>query len=289
MENVYRPWNKKVWFDNLKITLQGDAVAGRFSCFWIPEWKIFFDAGIQSDYNPEHIFITHTHSDHIYHLPNLLTEINTEPIVYVPFGMKVFVKRFLDSFYQLNRGSDKIGFKVKIQEVKHGDILELTFNNRPYIVKIFKTSHRITSCGYAISEVKKKLKQEYIGLNGRELVELKNNGITITENIIKDIIVYTGDTKNSIFDNTDIIDWNKYAIILTECTYIKELCGEMEIEHKCKSRGHNYFEQLNKTAELYPNALFYCCHFSLRYSKKDIKDHFDKYNKRNIKAWINEY
>ncbi len=290
MENIYRVWNKRVRFDDLKLSLQGDAVAGRFSCFWIPELKIMFDAGIQSDFNPEHIFITHTHADHVYHLPNLLTDITSEPVVYVPQGMKIFVKRYLDSHIQLNRGSDKVGFKVNIKEVTPGEQINLTIANRQYIVKVFKTSHRIVSCGYAISEIKKKLKQEYLGLNSNEIVALKKSNIEITYDIVKNIIVYTGDTKNSIFDNTDTIDWNSYSIILTECTYIKSLSEEAdEIDSKCKSRGHNCFEYLTETRKKYPDPIFLLCHISLRYPKKQQQEFFENYKDVKIIPWINNY
>ena len=96
---------KDYGIDALDITLQGDAIAARYSGFWIREWKIMLDAGLHSEFNPEHIFITHTHLDHIGRLYEVLLNMKildrSKPKIYIPRGAKNFVKNYLDSMAQL--------------------------------------------------------------------------------------------------------------------------------------------------------------------------------------------
>lgn len=48
-----------------------------WSGFYLEQLRIAFDAGIPMHYPLQHIFITHTHSDHAYNLPIILTETMT--------------------------------------------------------------------------------------------------------------------------------------------------------------------------------------------------------------------
>ena len=63
----------------------------------LPEWRIFFDAGIQSPYNPEYLLITHGHSDHTFALPMIIKNITTLPTIIIPNGVAEYYKNFIDS------------------------------------------------------------------------------------------------------------------------------------------------------------------------------------------------
>ena len=55
MNFLQKIWEHAAKFPELGITLRGDSVAARYSCFWIKEWKIMLDAGLKAPFNPEHI------------------------------------------------------------------------------------------------------------------------------------------------------------------------------------------------------------------------------------------
>jgi ribonuclease Z len=288
---MYKHWN---YHRNLKeyglpITMRGDAWAAKYSGFWIQEWKIMLDAGFSSPYSPEHIFITHTHLDHVGKINFILHNINTVPNIYVPPGSKQYIDNYIKAYRQLNRLDQKdTRYPGNIIEVNPGDIIPIRINDRNFEVTVFRTDHTIVSVGFAFSEFTNKLKDEYKSKTGKEIKELKDAGMEITEKKKQELFVYTGDTKNTIFDDSKIIDWNKYKIIMTECTYIKALPSEKDVDTLGEQNGHNILENIEETAKKYPNAHFLLCHWSMRYDKKDIKEHFEKQNYKNISCWVND-
>ena len=64
-------WKKvlPIKIPNTQLTLMGYSVAARNTAFYIPEMKIMLDCGIENEYIPDHIFITHCHADHSKNIP----------------------------------------------------------------------------------------------------------------------------------------------------------------------------------------------------------------------------
>ncbi|KAK9995532.1 hypothetical protein SO802_020218 [Lithocarpus litseifolius] len=72
-------------------------------------------------------------------------------------------------------------------------------------VRAFKTYHVIPSQCYVVYSVKQKLKQEYIGLPGNEIKNLKLSGVEITYTVTVPEIAFTGDTMSDfIVDQNNI-------------------------------------------------------------------------------------
>ena len=65
---MYDLWRKEY---NGSLQFKGHGVAGCASSFWIPQFRLMFDAGLLSPYQPKYICITHTHADHIQNLLQL--------------------------------------------------------------------------------------------------------------------------------------------------------------------------------------------------------------------------
>lgn len=287
---LYQVWDYKhnIKRTGLNITLQGDAISARYSGFWINEWKIMLDAGLQSPYNPEHIFITHTHSDHIEKLAQIITGVTIVPNIYIPKGTIEFVQNYLNSVSRMTTMNKYVVASCNLIECESGDIFELKFNGKDFQVKVFETKHRITSVGFAFSEYKKVLKPEYIGLPSAEFGKMAREGIEFSEYKPVEQLIYTGDTENDIFDN-DEIDWGKYSVIITESTFIQELSDKLDhkinvVEHGA-DKGHNYLEAILNTANQYSDTQFILCHWSTRYKKEDLIEYFNE--KRNQENFYN--
>ena len=62
-------WSKEYKIQNTQWTIKGYSAAAFRTGFYIPQLDIMLDAGVQNFNKPKHIFITHTHLDHIAHLP----------------------------------------------------------------------------------------------------------------------------------------------------------------------------------------------------------------------------
>ena len=236
-----------------------------------------FDAGLGTGFgshiHPEYIFISHTHLDHISKLPFITTNISTNPIVYVPYGTGEFVLNYLNTYNQLNSlDKNEKWNKGKIIEVNPGDVLNVKIAHRDFEIKVFQTIHGITSVGYALSEITNKLKKEFIGLQGTKLKKLRDSNIELTEKITNNLIIYTGDTHNKIFENIQQINWNNYKAIITECTYIEGLSSDCNVYELAEKNCHNVLENLELVSQMYPNPLYILCHWSTRYDKKKLKN-----------------
>src|SRR4030066_320339 len=76
--------------------------------------------------------------------------------------------------------------------VKPGDEYKIKPN---LIARAFPTKHSKGSVGFTVIEKRKKLKPEYIGLTGPQIVELKKQGIEIDYPLEFPIVTYLGDTQ----------------------------------------------------------------------------------------------
>jgi len=287
MDFIYNVWKKKVPLPGTTITLRGDSLAARCSCFWINEWKVMLDAGLKGYFNPKFIFITHTHTDHIERLHSILTDICTKPIVYVPKGTAKFVARYLNSMSRLTSLCPYVVCKhCTLVEVEPRDEIELVINNSRFVVRVFQTDHTVNSIGYAFSEFRKRLKPEYADLKQDDCAALARAGTEINHEVELNILIYTGDTTGTIFD-TDAIDWGSYAVIITECTFIN--IESDDVITLARNKKHNYSDNIVDLATRCPNTLFVLCHWSVRYKPDVITRYFEEIGMPNIMPWVNVY
>ena len=122
------------------------------------------------------------------------------------------------------------------------------------------------------------MKKEYIGLSGKQIVELKTNGIEITEQIIEKKFAYVCDTSIKVFDmNPSIIE---YPVIFIECTFL--MPGEIDL---AKEKKHVHWSQLKPIVVANSQTHFVLFHFSQRYKDDEIAEFFEKENIKNIFWW----
>ena len=142
------------------------------------------DAGLNSPFNPNFIFITHTHTDHIERLHSILTDIRTHPIVYIPRGTKKFVARYLNAMSRLTSLNQYVVCKhCTLIEVSPDNEVKIVINKSKFIVRVFKTDHTINSVGYAFTEYRKRIKQEYSELSQSEIVALVRSKVEINNDV----------------------------------------------------------------------------------------------------------
>ena len=287
-----------VWYDrdplkipNTDLTLRGFSIAALRTNFYIKELGVMLDGGLSSNFLPDHIFITHTHTDHIanltFHLFDVKHNIGPENKVniYVPQEMCSNIERMIQGVLQVNSSKvvDSSKYCYKLHPVSPSTILELTIKNRKFKIEIIKCYHGIPCVGFGFIEIKSKLKEQYRILTSKEISELKKQGIEITEQVELPSLCFLGDTSKEILNDKTI---EKYKTIMIECTFIYD-------DHidEADEKKHMHWSSLKPYVESHPNNTFILYHFSRRYKKTDISTFFDKYmteNKvTNIIPWIN--
>src|SRR5271166_5974414 len=175
------------------LTVEGYSRAAVQSYWRIPELKIGFDLGAQPwDFmGTPTWFITHTHLDHVAALPVYVARRRMmrmePPAIYLPAEAVEDARRLLLIMHRLDRGR----MVCELKGLSAGDEIELS---RELVVTAFPTTHTIPSLGYVVWDRRQKLKEEFVGLPGDRIRDLRLSGVQVTREVRVPLLAFTGDT-----------------------------------------------------------------------------------------------
>lgn len=263
--------------NNNSFTLKGRSRAGDGTTFLVQELKLMFDMGaIVHQACPDIVFLTHTHSDHIAFMPQILTGKTKCTDVYLPAKALPFVEQYLQAHQALigcgEEPEDEDDPKqfYKLHPLDFGDVLSLKIKGVDYTVTALKCEHRIDCLGFSIFRQTRSLKPEYRELTGREIGALRKEGTQIHDIEEYPFLCYLGDTTHGVFDNhPEILQQHKYIVV--ECSFICDKSRE-----KARKSKHMHWDNLKPIVESNANVLFILIHFSLRYSAIELRQFFVK-------------
>jgi ribonuclease Z len=246
------------------LTIEGYSRAAVQSYWRIPELKIGFDLGAQPwDFtNTPTWFLTHTHLDHVAALPVYVARRRMmrmePPTLYVPAVAVEDLRRLLLVMQRLDRGR----MVCTLNGVNPGDEIALS---RDHVVTAWATMHTIPSLGYVVWERRFKLKEEYFGLPGHEIRDLREAGTVVTNELRTPLLAYTGDTSPAGLDACPAAYQAKVLII--ELSFIRPGHRREKI-HKF---GHMHLDDYLERAERFENELIVCGHLSTRYHPQEVR------------------
>ena len=246
------------------LTVEGYSRAAVQTYWRIPELKIGFDLGAQPwDFmgTPTWL-ISHTHLDHVAALPVYIARRRMmkmePPQIYLPAPAIEDVKRLLLVMQRLDRGR----MICELNGVVAGQEIALSREN---VVTVFATSHTIPSVGYLVWERRNKLKDEYHGLPGEKIRDLRLSGVEVTREVRTPLLAYTGDTSPAGLDNFPPAFDAK--ILITEMSFIRPNHRREKI-HKF---GHMHLDDFIERADRFKNELIICSHYSTRYHANEVR------------------
>ncbi|GMY15672.1 tRNase Z TRZ1-like [Fagus crenata] len=246
--------------------VKGLSIAGHETCIIFPTLNLAFDIGrcphqaIQQDF----LCISHAHMDHIGGLPMYVATRGLyrmkPPTIIVP----KCIKEDVEQLFEVHRRMDQSELKHNLIGLDVGEEFHL---RRDLKVRAFKTYHVIPSQGYVVYSIKQKLKQEYIGLPGNEIKNLKSSGVEITNTVTVPEIAFTGDTMSDFIIDQNNIDVLRSRILVMESTFLD---NSVPVEG-ARDYGHTHLSEIISHAERFENKAILLIHFSARHTVEEIQ------------------
>lgn len=251
--------NAPVRSENLAgILVEGYSRAAVQTYWRLPELKIGFDLGGQpwSFMASPVYFVSHGHLDHIAAIPSYVSRRRMmkmePPIIYLPEHLIDPVDKLLKLFQKLDRGRMPCDLRPAVA----GEDIEVS---RELVVTPYPTTHSVPSLGYILWERRKKLKQEYLGLTGDQIRNLKFSGVEITEEKRIPLVAFTGDTSAAGLDRHPANFTAK--VLITELTFV----AKGHRRDRIQKYGHIHLDDIIERRGQFQNEVIVASHFSTRY------------------------
>ena len=130
--------------------------------------------------------------------------------------------------------------------------------SREHRVRVISTKHTVPSVGYIVYDVRKKLKQEYHGLSGDEIRDLRLAGNEVTAESLTPLVCFTGDTAPAGLDSHE--DVYRSEVLITEMTFF----SPDHRKEKIHKYGHMHLDDIVDRADRFQNELIILAHLSTR-------------------------
>src|SRR5205823_3496142 len=146
------------------------------------------------------------------------------------------------------------------------------------------TTHTIPSLGFLVWERKQKLKDEFVGLPGDKIRDLKFSGVAITREVRTPLVCYTGDTSPGGLDAYPPAFEAK--VLIVEMSFVRPNHRREKI-HKF---GHMHLDDFLERAERFKNEMIICMHFSTRYhpqeARRAVEARLPESLRERVRLWL---
>jgi len=245
------------------IRLIGYSVAGEESVVAAPEYNVCFDVGrAPREIIPiDNVCLTHGHMDHAAGIAYYFSQRdfigNAPGRVIVHRSLAQSIQKLMDIWADIE-GHHASG---QVYGVEH---LEDVPIRRGLIVRAFTVNHGRGALGFSLLEVRHKLRDEFVGKSGPQLVELKRQGVEIERHMELALLSYTGDTAAGAFLDLPFV--RESRVLILECTFF-------DPAHRIRARSgrHIHVDDLPGILEAVPEAQVLLTHLTRRTDLRQAK------------------
>jgi len=249
-------------------TFVGYSLAGEESVVGVPELNVCFDIGRGPSeiLNIDHVLLTHGHMDHAAGIAYYFSQRN---FLDNPGGTLVVPKPLVAPIHQLMDAWSQIEGHRTPYEVVGLEPGEEYPIRRGLLARSFRTLHGGPCLGYSVIEVRQKLKQEFLGLPGRELAELRRGGTQLTYDLEVPLVCYCGDTAYGKFFELPCV--REARVLILECTFV-----EQGHRSRAQAGNHLHLDDFIRLQTELANEYILLVHLSRRTTLRSAREELKK-------------
>jgi ribonuclease Z len=243
----------------------GRSVSGYATAVALPEYGLSFDCGMAThdSVQCEHVAVTHGHLDHFGGVARH---------AYLRGMTGMAHSQFLVPPWLVQPTHQMMQFWAEVQEARKAPygVTAVSPDKRVNLgkgrfLRAFTTDHRVKSQGYVLVEERKRLKPEFVGVDGRELGRLRREGAAFEETFEVPLVGFTGDTRARLFNTFK----PEAKVFLVECTFLDD--SEVTVE-EARKKGHVHLSELAARPEVFEKVeALVLCHFSKRHTNREVE------------------
>ena len=262
-DSDYPQGRGRVRLEAAGIAIEGVSIAGHESYFKLPGFRTMLEFGRA----PEDtlgfgtICLTHGHLDHaagLAHHASRRTLTGLGPArVFAPEESIPDLTVWVEACERL----EHVRYGTKFQAAVPGQTIPL---RRDLDLRFLPGRHRVPTVGYLFSEVRRKLRDEHVGLTGPQIAALRDRGVDVTRREEVPLLAYPGDCGPAIFDAVPELFSAK--VLLIECSFFAP-----EDLGRAHAYEHLHISDFAARADEFQNEVVVLTHFTLRSTEEEIR------------------
>jgi ribonuclease Z len=245
------------------VAIEGVSIAGRESFYKLPGFRTLLEFGRAPEDTVSYATVCLTHG-HLDHAAGLAHHASRRRLERLP-AARVFAPEEavpdLEAWLAFSQRLEKVDYGLHITPARPGRSVML---RNDLELQILPGRHRVPTVGYLFSEVRHKLKNEYLGLPGAEIAALRSKGTEVTRREVTPLLAYPGDCGPAIFEAAP--ELFRARVLLIECSFLAP-----EDRDRAREYEHLHLEDFLERAGLFENEVIVLTHFSQRYRVEEIR------------------
>jgi ribonuclease Z len=246
------------------IAIEGVSIAGRESFYKLPGFRALLEFGRAPEDTVPYATVCLTHG-HLDHAAGLAHHASRRRLERLP-AARVFAPEEavpdLEAWLAFSQRLENVDYGLHLTPVRPGRSVILRNNLE---LKVLPGRHRVPTVGYLFSEIKRKLKDEFLGLPGQEIAAMRSKGVEVTRREETPLLAYPGDCGPAIFEAAPELFGAR--VLLIECSFLKP-----EDRDRARDYEHLHLQDFLERAALFQNEVIVLTHFSQRDRVAEIRE-----------------
>jgi len=246
------------------IAIEGVSIAGRESFYKLPGFRALLEFGRAPEDTVSYATVCLTHG-HLDHAAGLAHHASRRRLERLP-AARVFAPEEavpdLEAWLAFSQRLENVDYGLHLMPVRPGRSVML---RNDLELKVLPGRHRVPTVGYLFSEIKRKLKDEFLGLPGEEIAAMRSKGVEVTRREETPLLAYPGDCGPAIFEAAP--ELFQARVLLIECSFLRP-----EDRDRARDYEHLHLQDFLERAAIFQNEVIVLTHFSQRDRVAEIRE-----------------